>query len=76
MGLAITAWLSRHLERKDDKVESFDLILNVYTDVDNRERAKARERKKTKRHISLQEQDSGGEKMRNTSDQQGENERQ
>ena len=35
-----------------------------------------REREKKQRHISLQEQDSGGEKMRNTSDQQGENERQ
>ena len=56
----------------------FGVIFYVYTNVDNRERARASYWKQTRR-ISLEknmETQSGGEKMRNVSGQQeGENER-
>ena len=56
----------------------FGIIFYFYTNVDNRERAGASYWKegdefRRKKHMEIQ---SGGEKMLNTSDQQGENERQ
>ena len=57
----------------------FRLNYSVYIDVDNRERAKARD-KEQRRPISLEKKTckfySGGEKTRNASGHQGENERQ
>ena len=55
----------------------FGVIFYVYTNVDNRERAKAsywkqRRRISCKKNVEIQ---SGGEKMRNASGQKGENER-
>ena len=62
------------LERKN-KPSLFSLNLDVYTNMDNRERASTRDRKQRIR-ISLKEQHenffSGCEKMRNASGQQGE----
>ena len=50
--------------------------MDVYTNMDNRERASTRDKKKQRIRISLEEQHeiffSGDEKMRNASDQQGE----
>ena len=71
---------ARTLERKNkDKVVSFSaLFFNVYTNVDNKERARASYENKgdefrRKKNMKIQ---SGGEKMRKARGQQGENERQ
>ena len=66
---------ARTLERKNNNVVSFSaLFFNVYTNVDNKERARASYENKEdefrrKKNMEIQ---SGGEKMRNACGQQGE----
>ena len=67
---------ARTLERKQQQQSRvfFGAVFYVYTNVDNRERARAIYWKQSKKKkIEIQ---SGGEKMRNASGEQGENERQ
>ena len=66
------------LERRRQQIEAESFF--VHTDVDNRERTRARNKKIKKTNFVERTTwkliCSGGEKMRNASDQQGENERQ
>ena len=70
------AWPPGHFREKKQQTQ-VRLNKNVFTDMDNRERAKALDKKnrggefRWKKNMKI-----GGEKMRNASGQQGENEQQ
>ena len=66
-------------EKSNNKAESFfRLTFNAYIDVDNRERATEGDKKQRRPNSSQEKQKnySSGNKMRNTSGHQGENDRQ
>ena len=71
------AWPPGHFREKKQQQSQVRLNKNVFTDVDNGERAKVLDKKnkegkfRWKKNMKI-----GGEKMRNASGQQGENEQQ
>ena len=66
-----------HFREKKQQQSQVRLNKNVFTDVDNRERAKALDKKNREgKFRSRKNMKIGGEKMRNASGQQGENEQQ
>ena len=72
--IAKEMWKKRKKKQQQSRV-FFGVIFYVYTNVDNKERARASYWDEFRRKKNMEIQ-SGGEKMRNARGQQGENERQ